>query len=93
MLLNKKRTKQDELELEHLMAVRQAWIAAKSGIKVCMVSVYECDWTTLLGEYQQVMMKYVDQGLIYHRVEDTLKPELQIRVEDLDNEVIEMGMI
>lgn len=93
MLLNKKRTKQDDLELEHLMAVREAWKKAKLGIQVCLVTVYECDWNTLLGDYYKVMIKYVDQGLIYHRVEDTVKPELQIQVDDLDKVIIEMGMV
>lgn len=81
------------LELEHLNAVREAWRAAKLGMRVCMVSVYECGWDTLLGQYFDVVMPYVEKGLIYQRVEDTVKPELQIQVTDLDKLIIEMGMV
>lgn len=93
MLLNKNRNKLDELELAHLEAVREAWHSAKAGVKVCMVSVYECDWETLLGKYFDVMINYVESGLIYHRVEDSMNPELQLRAEDLDNKFVEMSMI
>lgn len=93
MLLNKKRNKMDELELAHLEAVREAWHSAKAGVKVCMVSVYECDWETLLGKYFDVMIRYVESGLIYHRVEDSMKPELQLVADDLDNVLITMEMI
>lgn len=81
------------LELDHLNAVREAWRAAKLGMRVCMVSVYECGWDTLLGQYFDVVMPYVEKGLIYQRVEDTMKPELQLVVEDLDNVFIPMEMI
>lgn len=81
------------LELEHLNAVREAWRSARMGMTVCMVSVYECGWDTLLGQYFDVVMPYVKKGLIYHRVEDTVKPELQIQVTDLDKLIIEMGMV
>lgn len=93
MLLNKKRNKMDELELAHLEAVREAWHSAKAGLKVCMVSVYECGWDTLLGQYCGVMIKYVEKGLIYHRVEDSIKPELQLVAEDLDNVLLPMDML
>lgn len=93
MLLNNKSNKMGELELSHLEAVREAWHSAKAGMKVCMVSVYECGWETLFGGYYDVMIKYVEKGLIYHRVEDSIKPELQLVVEDLDNVFIPMEMI
>lgn len=93
MLSNKKRNKIDELELAHLEAVREAWHSAKAGLKVCMVSVYECGWDTLLGKYYGVMIKYVEKGLIYHRVEDSMEPELQLTADDLDNVLITMEMI
>lgn len=93
MLSNKKRNKIDELELAHLEAVREAWHSAKAGLKVCMVSVYECGWDTLLGKYYGVMIKYVEKGLIYQRVEDSMNPELQLNADDLDNVLITMEMI
>lgn len=93
MLSNKKRNKIDELELAHLEAVREAWHSAKAGLKVCMVSVYECGWDTLLGKYYHVMIKYVEKGLIYHRVEDSMKSELQLTADDLENVLITMEMI
>lgn len=93
MLLNKNRNKIDELELAHLEAVREAWHLAKAGVKVCMVTVYECGWDTLLGKYFDVMIKYVDQGLIYHRVEDSMNPDLQLQAEDLENRFVEMSMV
>lgn len=93
MLSNKKRNKIDELELAHLEAVREAWHSAKAGLKVCMVSVYECGWDTLLGKYYGVMIKYVENGLIYHRVTDSVKPELKLRNEDLSSVFIPMEMI
>ncbi len=93
MLSNKQRNKIDELELAHLEAVREAWHSAKAGLKVCMVSVYECGWDTLLGKYYDVMIKYVEKGLIYHRVEDSMDSELQLTADDLDNVLITMEMI
>lgn len=93
MLSNKSRNKIDELELAHLEAVREAWHSAKAGLKVCMVSVYECGWDTLLGKYYDVMIKYVENGLIYHRVEDSMNPDLKLKVEDFDNVLLEMRMI
>lgn len=93
MLSNNKSKMIEGLELEHLEAVRDAWRAAKMGMKVCMVSVYECGWDTLLGQYHDVMIKYVEKGLIYHRVEDTMKPELQLTTSDLDNVLVPMEMI
>lgn len=93
MLSNKKSKMMDGLELAHLEAVREAWRSAKAGMKVCMVSVYECGWDTLLGQYYGVMIKYVEKGLIYHRVEDSMKPELQLTADDLDNVLITMEMI
>lgn len=93
MLLNKQRNKMDELELAHLEAVREAWRSAKAGLKVCMVSVYECGWDTLLGKYYDVMIKYVEKGLIYHRVTDSVKPELKLKNEDLSSVFIPMEMI
>ena len=93
MLSSKKNRNYDELELTHLMAVRAAYRAAKSGVKVCIVTVYECGWETMLGQYHDVVIKYVKEGLIYQRVEDSIKPELQLVASDLDNELIEMGMI
>jgi len=93
MLSNKKRTEMNELELEHLQAVREAWRSAKAGMVVCMVSVYECGWETLLGRYYDVVIKYVEEGLIYHRVENSDQPGLKLETSDLDNKFIEMGMI
>lgn len=93
MLMNKKKRGYDELELAHLNAVRDAYRAAKQGVKVCVVTVYECGWETMLGQYHDAVIKFVESGLIYHRVEDSMKPELQLTVEDLDNCVVEMGMI
>lgn len=90
---NKKSKMIDGLELSHLEAVREAWHSAKAGLKVCMVSVYECDWETLLGQYYEVMIPYVEKGLIYHRVEDSMKPELQLIADDLDNVLVTMEMI
>lgn len=93
MLSNKKSKMINGLELSHLEAVREAWHSAKAGMKVCMVSVYECGWDTILGQYHEVMIKYVEKGLIYHRVEDSMKPELQLVAEDLDNVLLTMDMI
>lgn len=93
MLSNKKCNKMDEMESAHLDAVREAWHSAKAGLKVCMVSVYECGWETLFGKYYDVMIQYVEKGLIYNRVEDSMKPELQLITNDLDNVLIPMEMI
>lgn len=93
MIIDKKRNVMNDLELSHLMTVREMWRSAKSGLRVCVVTVYECGWETILGDYRAVMQKYVDQGLIYHRVEDTLKPELQLVADDLENVLITMEMI
>lgn len=93
MLSNKKGKMIEGLELAHLEAVREAWHSAKAGLKVCMVSVYECGWDTLLGQYYDVMIKYVENGLIYRRVEESLKPELQLNADDLENVLITMEMI
>lgn len=93
MFGNKKCNVMSDLELAHLMAVREMWRSAKGGLKVCVVTVYECGWDTILGDYRAVMQKYVDQGLIYHRVEDTMNPELQLMADDLENVLITMEMI
>ncbi|QYC52495.1 hypothetical protein [Salmonella phage SSBI34] len=93
MLLNKNKNKMDDLELAHLMAVREAWRSAKRGLKVCVVTVYECDWLTMLGKYHDVVYQYVEKGLIYHRVEDSINPDLQLNTNDLDNVLITMEMI
>jgi len=58
-----------------------------------MVYVYEWGWDTLLGQYYDVMIKYVENGLIYRRVEESLKPELQLNADDLENVLITMEMI
>lgn len=93
MLSNKKGKMIEGLEKAHLEAVREAWHSAKAGMKVCMVSVYECGWETLLGPYHDVMIKFVEKGLIYHRVEDSMKSELQLTADDLNNVLITMEMI
>lgn len=93
MLSNKDRNKIDDLELAHLEAVREAWRSAKAGLKVCMVSVYQCGWDTLFGKYHDVMIPFVHSGLIYLRVEDTVDPDLQLNAGDLENVLITMEMI
>lgn len=93
MILNNKCKKLSENELSHLQAMREACHSAKAGLKVCVVTVYECDWYTILGNYYGVMNQYVEKGLIYHRVEDSMKPDLQLVAEDLDNVLITLEMI
>lgn len=93
MKSNNKVKDMTDLELAHLEAVRKAWKATYEGMKVCMVTVYECDWQTLLGNYYNSMKKYVDNGMIYHRVEESIRKDLQLRLEDLDNHIIEMDMV
>lgn len=93
MMLIKKSVGMSELEESHLMAVRDMWRSAKQGIKVCAVTVYECGWDVILGNYYEVVYPYVENGLIYHKVENSDKPELQLCGEDLDNKFVEMHMV
>lgn len=87
----KKKIGYEELELTHLMAVRQMWRSAKDGLRVCVVSKMVVDWEVILGNYYDVLIKYVNDGLVYLRVEDSTDEDLQLVASDLDNEIIEIA--
>jgi hypothetical protein len=89
MLLNKKNNLSD-LEMNHLMSVREMWRSAKQGLKVCVVSPFKVDWNTVLGKYYDVVYPHVVSGMVYLRVEDSVEDGLQLEADDLDNVIVEI---
>lgn len=90
MLLNSKKNSMSELEMNHLMSVREMWRSAKQGLKVCVVSPFKVDWVTVLGKYHDVVYPHVVSGMVYLRVEDSVEEGLQLEADDLENVIVEI---
>lgn len=89
MNIIKKRIGYSNFELNRVNTMRHVWHTAKADKKVCLVSPREVTWEELLGNFYDVMYRYVESGMVYLRI---LNDDVdQVVVSDLDNELVEVG--